>query len=297
MMDDLKRMVIFSHVVKAESFSAAARRLGIAKSAVSKHISILERNLGVRLLNRSTRKLSLTDIGDIYYQRCAKIVEAVDEAANCITPLQDKLSGALRISSPVSFGVKHVVPLIYSFLQIHPSLKAEIQLDDNIIDMVQEGIDVAIRVGWLPDSSLRARKLRDAPRLLCAAPKYLEKMGTPKTPDELSGHEWIIFTLLPTPSHCTFTKNGKKETVQVKGRIKVNNGNAVRTLLLEGAGIFSLPDFLIKEDFEAGRLVHLLPDYDISDVGIYAVYQDQRLQPAKIRAFIDFLAENIKSNS
>ncbi|MDX2503167.1 MAG: LysR family transcriptional regulator [Gammaproteobacteria bacterium] len=297
MMDDLKRMIIFAHVVEAESFSDAARRLGIAKSAVSKHISQLEENLGVRLLNRSTRKLSLTDVGDIYYQRCAKIVEAVDEATDCITPLQDKLSGTLRISSPVSFGVKHVVPLLNSFLQTHTSLKSEILLDDNIIDLVQEGVDVAIRVGWLADSSLRARKLSDATRLLCASPNYLQKMGIPKTPDELTEHEWVIFTLLPSPSHCTLTKKNKSTTIQIKGRIKINNGNAVRTLLLEGAGIAALPDFLIAEDLQEGRLVRLLPDYEATNAGIYAVYQDQRLQQAKARTFIDFLVENIKSDN
>lgn len=294
MMDDLKRMVIFAHVVEAGSFSDAARRLGIAKSAVSKHVSVLEESLGVRLLNRSTRSLSLTDIGDFYYQRCAQIVEAVDEAINCITPLQENLSGTLRVSSPVSFGVKHVVPLIHAFLQNHPTLKVEVQLDDNIIDMVQEGIDVAIRVGWLSNSSLRARKLKDAHRLLCASPQYLEKMGIPNTPEQLAEHEWIIFTLLPTPSHCTFTKNGKSKTVQTKGRIKVNNGNAVRSLVLEGSGIAALTDFLIDEDLQAGRLVHLLPDYEISDAGIYAVYQDQRFQQTKIRSFIDFLSEHLK---
>jgi len=216
MMDDLKRMVIFAHVVEAGSFSDAARRLGIAKSAVSKHVSVLEESLGVRLLNRSTRSLSLTDIGDFYYQRCAQIVEAVDEAINCITPLQENLSGTLRVSSPVSFGVKHVVPLIHAFLQNHPTLKVEVQLDDNIIDMVQEGIDVAIRVGWLSNSSLRARKLRDAHRLLCASPQYLEKMGTPRTPEQLAEHEWIVFTLLPTPSTAPSRKMARAKQSRQK---------------------------------------------------------------------------------
>jgi len=159
---------------------------------------------------------------------------------------------------------------------------------------VREGIDVAIRVGWLPDSSFRARKLRTATLMLCASPEYLEKNGTPKTPDDLSKHEWIIFTLLPTPYHCTFTtKNGGVSTVQVKGRIKSNNSNAVHTLLREGAGIATLSDLTVADDIKAGRLVHLLPNYHISDAGIYAVYQDQQLVQAKTRKFINFLAEQM----
>lgn len=293
MLDDLKRMVIFSHVVEAGSFSAAAGRLGIAKSAVSKHVSLLEQHIGVRLLNRSTRGLSLTDSGETYYQNCAKMVEAAEEARRCTSALQDEPHGTLRIASPASFGVRHVAPHLQEFLQLHPALKAELLLDDQVVDMVQEGIDVAIRVGWLPDSSLRARKLRDAPRLLCASPAYVERMGLPKTPDDLVEHDWVIFTLLPTPYRCTFTRKQESKTVHIKGRVKTNNGSAVRTLLLEGAGVGVLSDFLVSDDIAKGRLVQLLPDYTISDAGIYAVFQDQQLQQAKIRRFIDFLAERL----
>lgn len=290
MLDDLKRMVIFSRVVEEGSFSAAAQKLGIAKSAVSKHVAVLEQNIGARLLNRSTRGLSLTDIGESYYQHCSRINEAAEEARRCIDPLQDEPQGTLRVACPVSYGIQYIAPLLHAFLHEHPGLKAELLLDDNVVDMVQHGIDVAIRVGWLPDSSLRARKLGNAQRLLCASPDYLARTGVPQTPDDLTRHEWIIFTLLPTPYHCTFSKNRQSRTVQVKGRIKTNNGNAVRSLLLEGAGIAALSDFLVLEDIEAGRLIRLLPGHAIAEAGIYAVYQDQRLQQAKIRRFIDFIA-------
>lgn len=293
MFDDLKRMVIFSHVVEAGGFSAAAQRLGIAKSAVSKHVSLLESHLGVRLLNRSTRGLSLTDAGEAYYQNCARMVEAAEEARRCTSALQEEPHGTLRVASPASFGVRHVAPLLNAFMARYPALKAELLLDDNVVDMVQQGIDVAIRVGWLPDSSLRARKLRDARRLVCASPAYLERMGVPKTPDDLAAHDWVIFTLLPTPYRCTFTRRQEEKTVHVKGRIKTDSGSAVRTLLLEGAGVGVLSDFLVASDIAEGRLVHLLPEYTISDAGIYAVYQDQHLQQAKIRRFIDYLAEHL----
>ncbi len=293
MLDDLKRMVIFAHVVEAGSFSGAARRLGIAKSAISKHVSLLEQNIGVRLLNRTTRSLSLTDVGETYFQNCARLLEVAEDAKQCTSALQDVPRGMLKISCPASFGIEHIAPLLNSFLQEYPELRAELLLDDSVVDMTEAGIDVAIRVGWLPDSSLRARKLRDSPRLLCASPGYIERMGLPETPEDLAQHEWVIFTLLPTPHHYTFTKNQKSKEVQVKGRVKTNNGNAVRTLLLEGAGMSALSDFLVAKDLNKGKLIHLLPDYHIADAGIYAVHQSQHLQQAKVRKFIDFLAEKL----
>lgn len=293
MLDDLKRMVIFTHVVESGSFSGAARRLGIAKSAISKHVSQLEQNIGVRLLHRTTRSLSLTDVGETYFQNCVRLKTVLEEAKQCTRALQDEPRGMLRISCPSSFGIEHITPLLNTFLQQYPELNAELLLDDNVVDMTKSGIDLAIRVGWLPDSSLRARKLKDTPRLLCASPDYIERMGLPEKPQDLIQHEWVIFTLLPTPHHYTFTKNKKSKDIKIKGRIKTNNGNAVRTLLLEGAGISGLSDFLVAKDLKKGTLIHLLPDYHIAEAGIYAVYQNQKLQQAKVRKFIDFIAERI----
>lgn len=293
MLDDLKRMVIFAHVVEAGSFSGAAQRLDIAKSAISKQVSLLEKNIGARLLNRSTRSLSLTDIGETYYHSCAQLAEILDAAQTASHALQDEPRGMLRISCPASFGIDYVAPLLNTFLRQYTELNAELLLDDNVVDMTKMGIDVAIRVGWLPDSSLRAHKLKDAPRLLCASPEYIERNGLPEIPEDLIQHEWIIFTLLPTPYHYTFTKNKKSKKIQVKGRIKTNNGNAVRNLLLEGAGVSALSDFLVDKDIKEGKLIHLLPEYHIADAGIYAVFQNQHLQQAKVRAFIDFLADKL----
>lgn len=293
MLDDLKRMVIFSHVVEAGSFSGAAKRLGIAKSAISKHVSLLEKSINAQLLNRSTRSLSLTDVGETYYQSCSRLITILEETRNTTEALQDEPRGMLRISSPSSFGIDHVAPLLSTFLQQYPDLNAELLLDDNVVDMTEQGIDVAIRVGWLPDSNLKARKLKDSPRLLCASPDYIERRGLPETPEDLALHEWILFTLLPTPHHYTFTKNNKSKNIHVKGRIKTNNGNAVRSLLIEGAGMSVLADFLVEKDLKEGRLVHLLPDYQVEAAGIYAVFQNRNFQQAKIRTFIDFLAEKL----
>lgn len=293
-MDDLRRMVIFSHVVETKSFSAAARRLGIAKSAVSRHIALLEKSIGVRLLNRTTRSLSLTEIGETYYQSCVRIVAEAEEVTRRVSGLQDQLSGTLRVSSPIVFGNCFIAPLLAEFVRRHPSLNVELLLGDQVVDMIESGIDVGIRVGWLKDSKLLARKIGESPRLLCASPEYLEHREKPEKPEQLVDHEWIIFSLLPTPYHWTFVKNRTQKRIQVKGQVKTNNADAVRSFLLNGVGLAALSDFLVADDIKTGRLVHLLPDYNCGSAGIYAVYLDRRYQQAKVRLFIDFISEKSK---
>ncbi|MDT8388432.1 MAG: LysR family transcriptional regulator [Thiogranum sp.] len=292
-MDDLRRMVIFSHVVEAKSFSAAARRLGIAKSAVSRHISLLEKSVGVRLLNRTTRRLNVTEIGETYYQSCARIVAEAEDATRRISRLQDQLSGTLRVTSPIIFGNRYIAPLLADFMRLHPSLNIELLLEDQLVDMVESGIDVGIRVGWLKDSGLVARKIGDSPRLLCASPDYIERRGKPEKPEQLSEHDSIIFTLLPTPYRWCFVKNRKEKRIQVKGQVKTNNADAVRSFLVNGAGMAILSDFLVADDIKAGRLVQLLPDYDCGSAGIYAVFMDRRYQQLKVRLFIDFVNQEL----
>lgn len=292
-MDDLRRMAIFSHVVETRSFSAAARRLGIARSAVSRHIALLERSVGVRLLNRTTRSLSLTDAGEAYYASCARIVAEAEEATRQIARLGNEPKGTLKVAGPVAFGAQ-LAHTVAAFARRHPALKIELLLDDRVIDMVDAGIDVSIRIGWLDDSSFVARRLGDSPRLLCASPGYLERHGRPTTPAQLADHAWIIFTLLPTPYQWTFVRNQRRSTLHVKGRIKTDSALAVRTFLLAGAGIAALSRFLVGDDLRAGRLEHLLPDYDCGGAGVYAVYQDRRYQQAKIRLFIDFLQDHVQ---
>ena len=291
-MDDLKRMVIFSHVVETKSFSAAARRLGIARSAISRHIALLEQSVGVRLLNRTTRSLSLTEAGETYYQSCARIVAEAQQATRRISRLRDEPTGTLRVAGPTSFG-SQLASLVTAFMQQYSGLNVDLLLDDRVVDMVEEGIDVSVRIGWLSDSTLVARKLCDSPRLLCASPTYIEQRGRAETPAQLAGHEWIIFSLLPTPYHWTFARNGKQNAVHAKGRIKTNSTVALHTFVLGGAGIAALSNFMIADDIRAGRLERLLPDYDCGSAGIYAVYPDRRYQQARVRLFIDFLENRI----
>ncbi len=288
-MENLKRMVIFFHVVDTQSFSGAARQLGIARSAISRHITLLEKSIGARLLNRTTRRLSLTEVGKTYFESCARIVAETETATHRVSQLRDEPEGTLRIAAPISLGNQFVTPLVRDFMQRYPALNVELLLDDRVIDMVKDGIDVGIRIGWLHDSNLIARKLGDWPRYLCAAPEYIANHGKPGTLDQLSEHEWIIFTQLPTPYHWTFTKNKREKRIQVKGRLKTNNADAIRSCLLAGAGIAAQASFLVRDDIETGRLEHLLPEWDCGSVGMYAVYQDRRYQQAKVRLFINYL--------
>ena len=276
-MDDLRRMVIFYHVVNTHSFSGAARQLGIARSAISRHISLLEKNIGVRLLNRTTRRLSLTEAGETYYQSCARIVAEAETAANRVNELQDEPVGTLKVTAPSSLGDPLITPFISEFMQRYTTLNIELLLNDQVVDMVEEGIDVSIRVGWLDDSNFVARKLGDMPRLLCASPGYIEQRGKPESPAELAGHDCIIFTRLPTPHHWIFTKNKHEERVKVKGRLKTNNAEAVRTALLKGMGIGTVSSFLVGADIKAGRLERLLSEYDSGSAGIYAILPEPAL--------------------
>ena len=292
-MDNLRRMIAFARVVEAGSFAGAARRLGIARSAVSRHIALLEKAFGVRLLNRTTRRLSLTEAGRIYYESCARILAEAEAASQRIHQLRDQPVGSLKVAGPTSFGGR-LATLTHAFMQRYPALQITLQLDDRVENMVEEGIDVSIRIGWLPDSALVARRLCDSPRILCASPAYLERMGRPATPAELEHHECIIFNLLPTPHQWTFTRKGRRETVPVQGRLSTNSAIAVRALVLDYAGIAPLSRFLVAEDLAAGRLEPLLPDYDCGSAGVYAVYHDRNYRRAGVRLFIDFLAERLE---
>lgn len=293
-MDSLKRMVIFSHVVETRSFSAAARKLGIARSAVSRHIAMLEKNIGIRLLNRTTRSVNLTEAGETYYQSCVLIVAEAEAATRRISQLRDEPAGTLKVAGPTSFGNQLAI-LAGRFMQQYPALYIELLLDDRVVDMVRDSIDVSIRVGWLNDTNLVARNLCESPRLLCASPGYIERRGKPESPAQLGDHECIIFSLLPTPHQWRFTRNNHQESIHVRGRIKTNSAIAVRSLILDGMGIAALSNFLVGDDIKAGRLVHLLPNHDCGSAGIYAVYQDRLYQHAKVRLFIDFIQERLKS--
>jgi len=293
-METLKRMAIFSRVVDAGGFSAAARQIGLAKSAVSKHVMELERHIGVKLLNRTTRQFSLTEAGNLYYQACSRIVAEAVDATSSISGLSEQLTGSLRVSCPMALGHEHFAPVVKTFADQYPELKIELLVDDHIVNMVEEGIDVAIRIGWLADSNLIARKLADSPRLLCASPAYLKEYGTPRKPEDLIKHQWVVFSLLPTPYRQTLKKKGRQQTISVHGRFKTNNALTLRSLLLEGSGMGVLSEFMVAEDIRKGRLVRLLPAYDVGAAGVYAVYPDKHYQLTKVQLFINYLSNHLR---
>lgn len=293
-MDLFKRMAIFTRVVEAGGFTAAAKQIGLAKSAVSQHIMELERHIGVKLLNRTTRQLSLTEAGNLYYQACSQLIAKAIDATNSISGVSQQVSGMLRVSCPSALANDVFVPLLFAFADAYPELKIELLVDDQVINMVEEGIDVAIRIGWLADSSLIARKLTDSPRLICASPDYIEKHGTPKIPEDLVKHQWVIFTLLPTPHRQTLKKKGQQRTINVNGRFKTNSALSLRSLILNGAGIGVLSEFLVAEEIRKGRLIRLLPDYDAGAAGVYALYPDKHYQQAKVQVFINYLVNNLQ---
>ncbi len=292
-MDNFKRMTAFARVVEAGSFAGAAKRLGMARSAVSRHIAQLEKDFGVRLLNRTTRRLGLTEAGRIYYRSCATILAEAEAAERRIRRLRDEPAGTLTLAGPTGLGPR-LAALAQDFIQRHPMLNIELRLDDRVVDMVAEGIDVSIRIGWLADSRLIARRLCDSPRVLCASPDYIERHGRPRTPSQLAEHECIIFTLLPTPHQWTFTRNGRTETVHVNGRMRTDSAIAMRSLVLEGGGIAPLSRFLVADELAAGRVEPLLPGYDCGNAGVYAVYQDRHYKQTKVSLFIDFVEARMK---
>ncbi len=296
-MDELKRIGVFTRVVEAKSFSEAARQLGVAKSAVSKQVALLEKEVGVRLLNRSTRSISLTEAGEIFYRHCSDIVTRTHVALDELRQYQNQPTGTLKVSSPISFGTAHLVPVIKELRSLYPHLKIELLLEDRIVNMVEEGIDLAIRIGWMPDSSLVAKKLCETAMVVFASPEYLAKHGTPKQPDDLLDHSWISLSLLKSPLRWSFEKNGKSHVIQANSPIKSNSIDAVTSLALAGQGISALTNYTVQSHFQSGALTRVLANYDLKPVGVYAVYPHREHVPPKVRAFMDFLSRRCQQAS
>ncbi|MBL4796083.1 MAG: LysR family transcriptional regulator [Oleispira sp.] len=296
-MDELKRIGVFTRVVETKSFSEAARQLGVAKSAVSKQIAQLEKEVGVRLLNRTTRSLSLTEAGEIFYRHCAEIVNRTKIALSELREYQNQPTGTLRISCPVSFGTQHLVPVIKEVRALYPLLKIDLLLEDRIINMVEDGVDLAIRIGWLQESNLVAKKICDTPVIVFASPEYLAQKGTPKTPQDLQQHDWISLSLFSSPLTWEFEKKGQKQSiqkqrVQMHSQLKSNSVAAVVALAKSGQGISALSKFVMQDDIDQGLLQPLLTDYELEASGIYAVYPHREHVPPKVRIFIDFLSKH-----
>lgn len=282
-------MAAFVQVVEGGSFSAAARGLGLTRSAVSRQIAGLEDRLGARLLNRTTRRLSTTEAGAVYHEHCARILAEAAAAERAVADLDGAPRGLLRINAPMSFGQNHLGPAIAEFLAAHPAVKVELMLDDRVVDLVGEGYDVAVRIAELPPSTLIARRLAVNHRVLCAAPAYLARAGRPQRPEDLTHHACLGYTYMTTGNDWRFRGPEGPVTVRIDGAISANNGDVLRQMGLAGLGILLSPTFIVGDDLRAGRLVPLLEEWTDADTGIYAVYPHSRHLSPKVRAVVDFL--------
>lgn len=290
-MNKLREIECFIAVAELGSFVKAADALGISKAAVSRTVLELEARLGSRLMQRTTRRLSLTEAGTLYLQRCKQIVAALEEADDLLSAGAANPTGLLRINAPLTFGVLHLAPLWPIFLERHPGVALDITLSDRIVDIIDEGYDMAIRIARLSDSTLVHRKLATTTGQVCASPAYLEKYGTPTHPHELTQHQAICYTYAAGKDEWQFTGPDGPVSVKVNSRMHVNNGDSCVAAALAGIGITRQPTFMIDQHLRSGRLVPLLAGYSTMELGIYAVYPSRAHLPAKVRAMLDFLTE------
>ena len=294
-MESLTDIAVFVQVVDSGSFTAAAERLEISKSVVSKYVSRLEDRLGARLLNRTTRRLSLTEVGHVFYERSRKGLADIEDAELEVSRMQGTPRGTLRLNTPMSFGIMHIAPGLAEFMRQYPDVTVDMNLNDRIVDVIDEGYDVSIRIAELPDSSLVARRLAPCRHAIVAAPEYLEARGTPRTPAELQDHNIITYRYQESAQEWHFrSADNKASAVPVAGSLTVDNSLAIRAALLAGVGIGRTPTFVVGEDIREGRLVSLLKGYETLEVSIYLVYAQRRHMSPKVRAFLDFMAARIR---
>ncbi len=294
-MDRYREMQSFAAVVDAGSFVSAAEALAVSKAAVSRHVADLEARLGVRLLQRTTRRLSLTDEGQAFYARCKDILAAIEEAEGEASSRAGEASGLLRVNAPVSFGILHLAPLWGTFAAAHPKVSLEVSLADRLVDLVEEGYDLAIRISRLDNSSLVSRKLASTRLVACASPEYLREHGTPVTPADLAGHAVISYTYFSSGDEWRFDGPQGQVAVRTRPHFHANNGDTCVSAALAHQGIVLQPTFLVGEALRDGRLVEILPGYRGGELGIYAVYASRKQQPLKLRKLIDFLVEVFRS--
>ena len=290
-MDRLTAMQVFTKVVELGSFAKAAERLGMSTSACSRQIADLEAHLDTRLLNRTTRRLSLTESGRAFHERCVQLITDLEEAELSARAGRERPRGTLRITCPVNFGLRYVSPLVGPFLQKHPDVRIDVSLSDRMVDIVEEGFDLAIRIGESRSTSVIARKLGESQLIACAAPAYLKKHGTPKTPEQLTDHICMLYEYLNPRNEWRFVaRDGKEHRVRLTGSVQANNGDMLASAAVQGLGVCCEPDFIVADDLARGRLKRILPDYAAPVTSIHAVYPSRRHLSAKVRAFVDVLA-------
>jgi DNA-binding transcriptional LysR family regulator len=292
-LDKLDAMSAFAKVVAAGSYAEAGRRLGLTRSAVSKGVMELERLLGARLLDRTTRRVVPTEAGRAYHERCVAILAEVEETEMQISRLHDEPKGVLKINAPMSFGILYLGGAIAEFMGRYADLKIELTLNDRFIDPLEEGVDVTVRIGALSDSSLIARRLAPVRRALVASPDYIARHGAPRVPDDLAHHSCLAYGHTIAAQRWQLSQGSGVITITISPRLCSNNGEVLRAAALAGNGITDLPTFIVGPDIKAGRLVVVLPGNQPTELGLYALYAPNRYLAAKTRLFIDFLVERL----
>jgi DNA-binding transcriptional LysR family regulator len=293
-MESLSDIAVFTQVVDSGSFTAAAERLSLSKSVVSKYVTRLENRLGARLLNRTTRRLSLTEVGRVFYERSLRGLQEIEEAEAEVSRLQDMPRGTLRLNTPMSFGILHIAPALPDFLRQYPEISVDMNLDDRQVDVIEEGFDLSVRISEMQDSALIARRLAPCRHAVVASPEYLEHNGTPTTPDDLRHHNIISYRYQESAREWHFLDSDKKTiSVPISGTVQMNNSLALREALLGGIGITRTPTFVVGEDIQSGRLRQVLTNYETLEVSIYLVYPQRRHLSPKVRAFVDYFSERI----
>jgi DNA-binding transcriptional LysR family regulator len=294
-MGQLEDMTIFIRVVESGSITKAAEQMNIAKSAVSKRLALLEHKLGIKLINRTTRMSSITEAGQLYYQRSKLILDEVEELNSQTSSSKRALAGTLNIAVPLSFGLTHLAQALDLFLQQHADLKLNINFSDQKIDIVEQGVDLAFRIGQLDNSSLQARKIAPIKHVLCASSKYLKAYGEPKTPDDLKQHKVLKYGGTDQ-SGIKFTKEDKDQVVYIEPHFIANNGDFLKLLAESHHGITLLPTFIVWQSLATKSLVPVLSEYQMQTMYAYAVYPPNRHLPLKVRSLIDFLVERFGDN-
>ena len=289
-MDKLNAISVFCKVIETQSFTQAANQQNISVAMASKLVSQLEEHLKTRLLQRTTRKIVPTEAGMLYYQRCQAILLDLSEADSSISNMATSLQGNLLISVPRDFGLLYISPNLSKFIELHPNLHVEIEFEDKRVDLVAEGYDLALRIGYMQDSSLVARKISSSPMHFVASPSYLESRGTPLTPDDLEYHQGLLYKSSLNQVHWQSTKANQIQRYKIQSKVVSNNGMALLEMTKAGLGISNSPSFFVKEALASGELVEILSEYKQKPLDIYVVYPNRRHLPAKVRAFIEFLA-------
>lgn len=291
-MRHLDDTVVFLQVVDSGSFTAAAEVLNLSKSVVSKYVSRLEGRLGARLLQRSTRSLSLTEVGEIFYQRCREGLRVLEDAEDTVLRLQGEPRGLLRLNTPMSFGVLHIAPHLAKFRQRYPQVEVDMHLEDRMLDVIDDGFDASIRIAALADSRLIARRLAPCRHVVVAAESYLQRAGMPTSPTELRQHTIVGYRYQASALQWEFQAAGRDPLrVDLQPTLRLNNSLAIREAILAGAGVARMPTFAVGSDVRAGRLRPILTSWNTLEVSVYLVYPERRHLSPKVQAFADFIRE------